>query len=497
MKHEFPIEVLERTSGSHEIPGNSIVLQTYGPTAFDAWMQAIQSAEHYIHFENYIIRDDSLGLKFRDLLISKALEGVQVRVLYDWVGCWATPGGFWKPLLEAGAEVNSFNRPSLRDPYAMFQRDHRKLVVVDGTVAFSGGFCVGEEWTEIGDEPPWRDTGIMIKGPAANAANRVFGRTWRIAGGTIPMDLLQREANVQGETSVWLIEGEPGKSRVLRTLALVAAVARERLWITDPYFVAPGAIAEALVSAAAGGVDVRVLVPANNNWPLVGSFSRAGYRHLLGNGVRLFEWQGNMIHAKSSVADGLWCRVGSSNLNTWSLLGNWEIDVAALDRSLAEKLEKTFLIDLMSSSEVLLPARVGLRGNTFARRDGGQVDQSDKPDGIQAGSGHTNANMRREKMNRKFRLTHLVGAGFSLGEALAGQRILGREDRTVLGVVSFTTIVLAALFSFFPKVFSWSMAGIFCWLGIVTGVRALRDKFHAGDNTEVVNFNSSKHRSNE
>ena len=196
MKHEFPIEVLERTSGSHEIPGNSIVLQTYGPTAFDAWMQAIQSAEHYIHFENYIIRDDSLGLKFRDLLISKALEGVQVRVLYDWVGCWATPGGFWKPLLEAGAEVNSFNRPSLRDPYAMFQRDHRKLVVVDGTVAFSGGFCVGEEWTEIGDEPPWRDTGIMIKGPAANAANRVFGRTWRIAGGTIPMDLLQREANV-------------------------------------------------------------------------------------------------------------------------------------------------------------------------------------------------------------------------------------------------------------------------------------------------------------
>ncbi len=457
MEHEFAKDLLDRTSGSCEIPGNHIVLQTDGPTAFDTWIQAIQGAEDFIHFENYIIRDDSLGARFRDLLVLKALEGVEVRVLYDWLGCWATPRKFWKPFRDAGVEIRAFNRPSLKNPYAMFQRDHRKLVVVDGEIAFSGGFCVGEEWVGAGNDPPWRDTGIMIKGPAASAANKAFGKTWSMAGGAMPSAILEKEMVAQGGTSVWLIEGEPGKTRVLRTLALVAATARERLWITDPYFVAPGAIAEALVSAAAAGVDVRVLVPANNNWPLVGSFSRAGYRHLLENGVRLFEWQGNMIHAKSSVADGLWCRIGSSNLNTWSLLGNWEIDIGVLDDSLAEELEKVFLVDLASSSEVLLPGRAKLR--------------SDK-------------NARGDHLSRKLRLTHLMGVCFSLGEALTGKRILGSEDRTVLAVVSLTAIVLAALFSFFPRVFSWSIAGMFCWLGIVTGVRVFGYKFCSSEDTD-------------
>jgi len=355
MEYEFAKGILERSSGANEIPGNTIELQTDGPSAFEAWMQAIKTATKYIHFENYIVRDDSLGIKFRDLLISKSLEGVQVRVLYDWVGCWATPAAFWRPFRSAGVEVRSFNRPSLKNLYYMLQRDHRKLVVIDGRVVFSGGFCVGQEWMGKDNIPPWRDTGIMIKGPAAVSANKVFGRTWSKAGGTMPLDILEEEPGAEGEISVWLIEGEPGKSRVLRTMALIASVAREKLWITDPYFVAPGAIAEALVSAASAGVDVRVLVPANNNWPLLASYSRVGYRHLLEKGVRLFEWQGNMIHAKSAVADGLWCRIGSSNLNTWSLLRNWEIDVGVLDRSLAEELEKSFLVDLAFSSEVFLP----------------------------------------------------------------------------------------------------------------------------------------------
>jgi cardiolipin synthase len=460
-------------------------------------MQAIKAAQNYIHFENYIFRDDLLGVKFRDLLISKALEGVQVRVLYDWVGCWATPATFWKPFRAAGAKVRGFNRPSLKDPYSMFQRDHRKLVVIDGKIAFCGGFCVGQEWAGMDDDPPWRDTGIMIRGPAATTANRAFGRTWSIAGGVIPMGAPGDQTVTEGETSVWLIEGEPGKSRVLRTLALVAAVARERLWITDPYFVAPGAIAEALVSAASAGVDVRVLVPANNNWPLVGSFSRIGYRHLLENGVRLFEWQGNMIHAKSSVADGLWCRIGSSNLNTWSLLGNWEIDVGVLDRSLAQQLEKSFLVDLRSSSEVLLPGSSNSGDGTVVRSIGQEVTGSNESGITQSDLKESTLKINRHMLNRKFRLTHFMGAGVSLGEALIGQRILGREDRTVLGVVSLVAIVLAGLFSFFPKVLSWFMAGVLCWLGIVTGVRAIRDKFNSTGDAEVVNFNSSNGRNNE
>ena len=275
--------------------------------------EAIDEAEHFVHFENYILRDDRIGRVFRDALTAKARQGVPVRVVYDWVGCWATPRRYWKGFREAGVQVRAFNRPNIRDPLGVMQRDHRKLVCVDGRVAFVGGFCVGEEWAGSADAPPWRDTGVEIRGPAAAAATRAFGRVWAEIGDPMPVDLDIDPATVAavGTTPVWLIEGEPNRTRVFRTLSLVAAHARHRLWITDPYFVAPRPVSEALAAAAANGVDVRVLVPAHNNWPWVGSLSRGGYRFLLEHGVRLFEWQGAMIHAKTSVADGLWCRVGS------------------------------------------------------------------------------------------------------------------------------------------------------------------------------------------
>ena len=204
-----------------------------------------------------------------------------------------------------------------------------------------------------------------------------------------------------------------------------------------------------------------------------------------------------MIHAKSSVADGLWSRIGSSNLNTWSLLGNWEIDVGVLDKSLAAELEKTFLLDLRSSSEVLLPGHANLESAKGVGVDAAQTNWLNRPGGKEASTRSSQLVLGKDHLGRKLRLTHLVGAGFSLGEALAGKRILGREDRTVLGVVSFTAIVLAILFSFFPKVLSWSIAGIFSWLGIVTGVRVFRDKFYSTDNINTVQVNSSHSRSNE
>ena len=153
-------EALERATGSPEIKGNSLRLQFDGPVTFDAWLEAITGAKRYVHFENYILRNDPVGRAFRDVLLEKARQGVEVRVLYDWVGCWATPRRYWRPFRSAGVEVRAFNRPSLRDPYGVFQRDHRKLVVVDGEVAFAGGFCIGQEWAGTGDDPPWRDTGI-------------------------------------------------------------------------------------------------------------------------------------------------------------------------------------------------------------------------------------------------------------------------------------------------------------------------------------------------
>ena len=475
-------EALERATGSPEIKGNSLRLQFDGPVTFDAWLEAIAGAKRYVHFENYILRNDPVGRAFRDVLVEKAREGVQVRVLYDWVGCWATPRRYWRPFRGAGVEVRAFNRPSLRDPYGVFQRDHRKLVVVDGEVAFAGGFCVGQEWAGTGDDAPWRDTGIEIRGPAVSAASRAFGRIWDVMGEPLPSDFPKEEASPVGDTSVWLIEGEPRRSRVLRTVALVAAMVQERLWITDPYFVAPGAVADAMVEAAQSGVDVRVLVPANNNWPLVGTLSRAGYRYLLEQGVRLFEWQGGMIHAKTSVADGLWCRVGSSNLNAWSLLGNWEIDVGVLDASLAGQLEGIFLADLASSSEIVLPGRRRTRAVVPAEPIPtlrGLPTTPLEPEGKL--TERLEAMIDRETVSRPWRLAQLVRAGVSFSDALAGHRTLAREDRTILGTVAIIAISSAVVVGFFPLVFGWAFALVLAWLGIVMGFRAAWHRFRAQD----------------
>jgi cardiolipin synthase len=475
-------EALERATGSPEITGNSISLQFDGPVTFDAWLEAIAGAKRYVHFENYILRNDPVGRAFRDVLVEKARQGVEVRVLYDWVGCWATPRRYWRPFRRAGAEVRAFNRPSVRDPYGVFQRDHRKLVVVDGEVAFAGGFCIGQEWAGTANEPPWRDTGIEIRGPAVVAASRAFGRIWDVMGEPLPSDFEEGPGNPVGNTSVWLIEGEPRRSRVLRTVALVAAMVQERLWITDPYFVAPGAVAEAMAEAAQSGVDVRVLVPANNNWPLVGTLSRAGYRYLLEQGVRLFEWQGEMIHAKSSVADGLWCRVGSSNLNAWSLLGNWEMDVGVLDASLAGQLEGIFLADLASSSEIVLPGR--RRPRTVVPVEllpklRGLPETPLEPEGKL--TERLEAMMDRETVLRPWRLAQLVRAGVSFSDALAGHRTLGREDRAILGTVAIVAMSAAVVVGFFPLVFGWALASVLAWLGIVMGFRAVWHRLSAQD----------------
>jgi cardiolipin synthase len=474
----FPTLAMERATGSGRIEGNSIRLQFEGSSTFEAWIEAIERARRFVYFENYILRDDAVGRAFRDALVAKALEGVPVRLIFDWFGCWATPRRYWRPFREAGVEVRAFNRPQLRDPLGIVQRDHRKLVCVDGEVAFVGGFCVGIEWVGVGSDAPWRDTGVEVRGPAAVVAAHAFERAWADSGPpffesyTSGLDGGRRVGN----TPVWIIEGEPGRSRIFRTLSLVAAHARRRLWITDPYFVAPRPVSEALVSAARGGVDVRVLLPGHNNWPLVGSLSRSGYRFLLEAGVRLFEWQGSMMHAKTSVSDGVWSRVGSSNLNMSSLLSNWEIDVAVMDEGFAAQLEALYLADLASSVEIVLPQR-----HWAVMEGSGGTDELEKQPPKASLEPVGSLGQRLEQGIRSgirgggstgWRLADVMRAGSVFGSAIAGHRPLGREDRTLLGTVSAVSLVLAVLFAIFPSIFGWAVAVVLGWAGIVTGVRA-------------------------
>lgn len=484
---DFARAALSRAAGSEPVSGNALRLQFEGPVTFDRWLEVISEARQFVLFENYILRDDVIGRAFRDALVAKAREGVPVRVVYDWLGCWATPARYFRPFKEAGVELRAFNRPQVGDPLGVFQRDHRKLVCVDGRVAFVGGFCVGQEWAGTATEPPWRDTGVEIHGPAAAAVARAFGRLWQEMGAPLPKELQPDPAlqSAAGDVPAWIIEGEPNRSRVFRTLSLVAAHATRRLWITDPYFVAPRPVGEALAAAARAGVDVRVLVPAHNNWPWVGSLSRSGYRSLLEAGVRLFEWQGPMIHAKTSVADGIWCRVGSSNLNAYSLLGNWELDVGVLDADLAGQLEGLFLADLTSSVEIVLPSRQVALPPRVQGEQPVRVTSLDPEGSIPERLGRE----LRERVDRTvgrrslsgaisgsasagWSVADLVRAGTVFGDSLAGRRRLGREDRAVLGTVSAGALVLALILVFIPAIAGWTLALILGWVGITGSVRA-------------------------
>ncbi len=466
----FGRDELSRATGSPTLEGNHIRLQFEGSTTFEAWIEAIDRAQRFVYFENYVVRDDRVGRAFRDALINKARQGVPVRVIFDWLGCWATPRSYWRPLRDAGAEVRAFNPPSLAlgDPLGVLQRDHRKLVVVDGDVAFVGGFCVGDEWAGSRSRPPWRDTGVEIHGPAARAAALAFERLWGEMGEPSTFAAAMGDPDTAGGMPVWLIEGEPGRARVYRTLHLTAVLAQRRLWITDAYFVAPRPLSEALAAAAQQGVDVRILVPAYNNWPWVRSISRGGYRFLLENGVRIFEWQGPMMHAKTTVADGVWCRVGSSNLNNASLIGNWELDVAVLDRGLAAQLEGLFLADLASSREIVLP-RAGGAGSLAPGPGAPPLAQvSLDPEGP------LHERLERIRSSRgKLGMAGLVRAGSAFGGALAGNRTLGREDRAVLGTVAVAFLIAGGLAVLLPTLVGWAFAAVALWFGSVAGIRAL------------------------
>jgi cardiolipin synthase A/B len=477
--HPLPVErrALQRSAGSRAVEGNAVTLQFDGPEAFDRWIEVIGEARRFVHFENYILRNDPVGRRFRDALVERARAGVEVRVLYDWLGCWATPPRYWRPFREAGIEVRAFNRPSVRDPFGLLQRDHRKLVVVDGEVAFLGGFCIGEEWVGTATAPPWRDTGVEIRGPGAAAAGQTFERIWAETGSPVPDPLKMTPAQVEprGETPVWLIEGVPRRTRVYRVTQLMAAAAREHIWITDPYFVAPRAVREALAEAARDGVDVRILMPAHNNWPWVGSLSRSGYRFLLEAGVRIFEWEGPMIHAKTSVVDGVWCRVGSSNLNSASLLGNWELDAGVHDPVLASQVQGLFLADLASAVEILLPGAAASRGDVGHREARALSELEDEPTLARRvrrwGRGAPGA--------QTLTLADLVRAGSSLGDAIAGSRVVGREDRAILVALTVALLAGAALLAIFPRVLAWTLAAVLGWLGIVLAVRGVVQRSRA------------------
>jgi cardiolipin synthase A/B len=350
---------LDRATGARPIPGNIVRHIAASSDALDTMLEMIAGAERWVHFENYMIHDDRTGGRFAAAWGERARAGVRVRVLYDAFGCRGTRRAYWRELRGHGVDVRPFRPIWTSGPIEALSRDHRKLLVVDGDRAMTGGLCIGDEWA--GDAArgrlSWRDTMLEVCGPAVAALAAAFARMWARAGRPLPEDETVAPANECGPSAVRVVEGFPGQSRIYRAVQLLAAAVTERLWITDAYLVAPPPLYASFVDAARSGVDVRLLLPGATDIPIVRTFTRTGYRELLHAGARIFEYRGPMLHAKTFVADHEWARVGSSNLNFSSLLGNYELDLVAEHEDLTATLATQFLHDMAESREIVLMAR--------------------------------------------------------------------------------------------------------------------------------------------
>lgn len=448
---------MDRASGARAVPGNRVELLVDGPEAYQEMLDIIAGARGWIHFENYIIRSDQEGWRFAEALARRAREGVRVRILYDWFGSFSTRRKYWQFLRDAGCEVRVFHPFSLLDLARTVSRNHRKLVVADGRRAVIGGLCIGEEWTgsESADGQPWRDTAVAIEGPASAVLDQSFARTWAVAGGSIPAQDVASEVPAAGDAEIRVIVGEPGRARAFRTMEILTMAATDRLWITDAYMMAPARLFNAFRDAARDGVDVRLLVPGTSDLPLVRNLTRIGYRNLLRSGVRIFEWDGPMLHAKCLVANSRWVRIGSTNLNTASLVGNYELDVLVEDPRLAEAVDQQFRLDLAKSREVTRrPVRVPHRlGQRISQRLPAALEHIDAEQPVDHQVG------LRERRERA---------------VLALRSVMANAQRSVYLPLMGLFVILGALLFLLPRASSYFLGAISLWVAVTVGREAFR-----------------------
>src|SRR5882762_1241317 len=425
---------LDRATGARPIPGNIVRHIAVSSDALDAMLEMISRAQRSVHFENYIIADDETGCRFATAWAERARAGVRVRVLYDAFGSRSTSSGFWRELRSYGVDVRPFRPIWTSGPIEAFSRDHRKLLVVDGEQSMTGGLCIGNEWAgdpRVG-QLCWRDTMVVVCGPAVAALQSSFARMWARAGRPLPDDEIAAAPDECGPSAVRVVEGLPGQSRVYRAVQLLAAAVTERLWITDAYLVAPPPLYASFVDAARSGVDVRLLLPGTSDIPIVRIFTRTGYRELLHAGARIFEYRGPMLHAKTLVADHEWARVGSSNLNVSSLLGNYELDLVAEHEGLTATLAKQFLHDMAQSREIVLMARRRLP----------------LPPRLIAAAAGQDPSPQHKRSLRERRAVAVV----------ALMQVAGGARRMVAGAAASTLLVVGVLLILFPLVTSTVLA---------------------------------------
>jgi cardiolipin synthase len=356
---------------SAPIQGNKVTLLFDGPRTLAAMEAAITTAKSSIHLETYIFDQDAIGMRFAELLMARQQAGVKTRIIYDSIGTVGTPDAFFERLRSSGIELLAFNPVNplkLHEPWAPNNRDHRKILVVDGRIAFTGGVNISQAYSSSslfrskakpkdGIALGWRDTHLQLEGPAVAALQSLFLRTWNahVTPG-VPADGLFPPLPVAGNKVVRVIASEPGGKQEVHTAYIDAIrAAKLRIYLTSAYFVPDAPMLGALQDAARRGVDVRVVVPGVREGGMVFYASHSFFEAMLGSGMRIYQMREAVLHAKTAVIDGRWSTVGSTNMDTRSFLHNSEINLIVLDRAFGMDMESAFAEDMEDSDEVSLP----------------------------------------------------------------------------------------------------------------------------------------------
>lgn len=365
-----------RVGRTPPVGGNDVRLLTDTHEVQGLIEQAIGAAQSSIHLEYYIWQRDRTGTRLRDLVVSKAREGVSVRFLFDGVGSLLLNNRFLRPMRDAGAQVAAFlPGATVRERWSLNLRNHRKIVVVDGRVAFTGGMNVGDEYLGLSRERGyWRDAHLRVRGPAALQLQQVFAEDWFFATAQPLTDLaLYPDPGEPGDTVAQVITGGPTGPNNPTRLVMFEAIgqARHSIHLTTGYFVPPLELARALEAAAMRGVRVRLMVPGRSSYLWTIYAGRSYYDSLLAAGAEIYEYRRGAMHAKTLTVDGRWSLVGSANLDSRSLMLNFEAGLAIDDPRIAAQLERRFeqdIPDCLTIDPHTWPERSAWRGiaeNTF------------------------------------------------------------------------------------------------------------------------------------
>ena len=338
------------------LPGNALTLLATGKDTYDAMWAAIDAAKETIHLETYILRGDKTGQEFSRRLQAKARAGVRVRLIFDSIGSLDLDPAFITQMRNSGVQFLEYHPLApWRPRWSWWLRDHRKALIVDGKIAFTGGANICDDHAPVeSGGGGWHDIHVRLEGPAAHELDRVFRALWFKE--TRRWFQLEEPAGPKGSSKVWVVANQEFIYRYRIRAAYLDALkaARKEVLIANAYFVPDLRTRLALAAAARRGVSVKVLVPGKSDVQSVWYAGRYEYEYLLRRGVKLYEWQGPMLHAKCAVVDGEWATVGSYNMDHRSLLSNLEVNFNVVDRAFGATMASQLTADMGRSREIVL-----------------------------------------------------------------------------------------------------------------------------------------------